>query len=68
MQAACFCAAQFLSSFPWGKVSDRLGRRPMVIMSNFSSCVSVIAFGMAPSYVWAAIFRLAGGLFNCTFV
>jgi len=40
----------------------------MLIMSNLSSCFSVIAFGLAPTYGMAALFRLAGGLFNCTFV
>ena len=68
LQAACFCAAQFVSSWPWGVVSDRIGRKPMLIMSNVSSCASVILFGLSGNFKLAAIFRLMGGLFNCTFV
>lgn len=68
VQAACFCAAQFLSSFPWGKISDVVGRKPMLVMSNLSSCISVIGFGLSDSFLMAALFRSAGGLFNCTFV
>lgn len=68
VQAACFCAAQFLSSFPWGRISDRLGRKPMLVMSNLSSCLSVIGFGLSTSFPTAAVLRLAGGFFNCTFV
>ena len=26
-QAACFCAAQFLTSYLWGRISDRVGRK-----------------------------------------
>ena len=67
-QAASFCAAQFVSSFPWGRVSDKIGRKPMVVMSNLSSCLSVIGFGLSTNFTMAMLFRLAGGFFNCTFV
>eukprot|EP00884_Botryococcus_braunii_P001001 jgi/Botrbrau1/10901/Bobra.0025s0074.1 len=66
--AACFCGAQFLTQMGWGRVSDRVGRQPLLIMSNISSIISVLAFGLAPSYSIACAARLAGGLFNCTFV
>ena len=37
-------------------------------MSNASSTLSVVAFGIAGSYGAAVAARLLGGLFNCTFV
>ena len=67
-QAAAFSAAQFCSSFPWGRLSDRIGRKPMILMSNLSSCLSVIGFGLSTNYTAAILFRLAGGFFNCTFM
>ena len=68
LQAATFCAAQFVSSYPLGRVSDRIGRKPMLIMSNVSSCASIVLFGLSGSFQTAAILRSLGGLFNCTFV
>jgi len=37
-------------------------------MSNVSSTVSVVAFGLTSSFGAAVAARLAGGLLNCTFV
>ena len=33
LQAACFCAAQFLTSYLWGRISDRVGRKVMAVTS-----------------------------------
>ena len=68
VQAACFCAAQFFSSYPWGWLSDRVGRKPLLLMSNLSSCISVLGFGLSTSFPQAAICRILGGFFNCTFM
>ena len=68
MQTAAFYAAQFVSSLPWGRLSDRIGRKPMIVMSNLSSCLSVIGFGLSTNYTTALLFRFAGGFFNCTFM
>ena len=67
--AACWSLAQFCTSMLWGRVSDAgLGRRPLLAMSAVSSGVSVLFFGSSRSLAAAAISRLAGGAFNCTFV
>ena len=34
LQAACFCAAQFLTSYLWGRISDRVGRKVMAVTST----------------------------------
>ncbi|KAK9823826.1 hypothetical protein WJX72_005779 [[Myrmecia] bisecta] len=66
--AACFCFSQFVTSYPWGMFSDRWGRKRLVVMSNMSSMVSVLAFGLSGNYAMAVTARLLGGLFNCTFM
>ena len=67
--AACWSLAQFATSMLWGRVSDAgLGRRPLLAMSAVSSGVSVLLFGCSTSLAGAALARLAGGAFNCTFV
>ncbi|KAK9841642.1 hypothetical protein WJX74_009288 [Apatococcus lobatus] len=66
--AASFCAAQFTSSMIWGSISDKYGRKNLVTMSNISSTLFVLGFGLAPNYWLAFMFRCLGGLTNCTFL
>ena len=67
--AACWSLAQFATSMLWGRVSDAgLGRKPLLAMSAVSSGVSVLFFGSSRSLAAAALSRLVGGAFNCTFV
>ncbi|KAL0030922.1 hypothetical protein WJX79_001406 [Trebouxia sp. C0005] len=65
--AASFCAAQFVTSILLGYLSDTYGRRPIVIMSNISSLLSVLGFGMSTTYLSALLLRLSGGFCNFTF-
>ena len=37
-------------------------------MSNFSSLVAILVFGLTRNYAIALTARLCGGLFNCTFL
>jgi DHA1 family tetracycline resistance protein-like MFS transporter len=60
----CYSAAQFLFTPIWGWLSDRLGRRPILLVSVAGSVVSYTIFGWAPSLAWLFISRLAGGLFG----
>jgi MFS family permease len=38
---------QFLFAPAWGRLSDRIGRRPVLLISNFGSVVSYALFGVA---------------------
>eukprot|EP01113_Clastostelium_recurvatum_P032735 TRINITY_DN4241_c0_g1_i7.p1 TRINITY_DN4241_c0_g1~~TRINITY_DN4241_c0_g1_i7.p1 ORF type:complete len:637 (-),score=160.86 TRINITY_DN4241_c0_g1_i7:97-2007(-) len=61
--ASSYFLAQFLSSFLWGWLSDRLGRRVCLLFGLLGSTIATVTFGMAPSFVWAVVARfLAGGL------
>jgi MFS family permease len=44
---ASYSAMQFLLSPWWGRLSDRLGRRPVLLISNVGSTVSYALFGAA---------------------
>jgi MFS transporter, DHA1 family, tetracycline resistance protein len=44
---ASFSAMQFLFAPAWGRLSDRIGRRPVLLVSNFGSVVSYALFGVA---------------------
>lgn len=44
---ASFSAMQFLFAPAWGRLSDRIGRRPVLLISNLGSVVSYALFGVA---------------------
>lgn len=65
---ALWCLAQLFTSIPWGRVSDRVGRKPVIVVSALASAVSTVAFGGATSLKTAAVARFVGGALNATFV
>src|SRR5689334_12312348 len=42
-----FSIMQFLFAPAWGRLSDRIGRRPVLLISNFGSSVSYALFALA---------------------
>ena len=42
--------------------------QPLIVMSNVSSMLAAIGFGLAPTWGLAIVARVLGGLFNCTFL
>lgn len=58
---ASFSAMQLVAAPLWGRVSDRIGRRPLVVLGLFASAISYLIFGLARSYWWLLVSRLAAG-------
>jgi MFS family permease len=58
---ASFSATQFVAVPVWGRVSDRLGRRPFIVAGLFASAVSYLIFGLAGSLATLFISRVAAG-------
>lgn len=54
---------QFVFAPFWGSVSDRVGRRPILLLSLAGSTVSYIIFALAPDYFWLLVARAFGGIF-----
>ncbi|MBI5384620.1 MAG: MFS transporter [Verrucomicrobia bacterium] len=44
---ASFSVMQFVFAPAWGKLSDRIGRRPVLLISNFGSVVSYAMFALS---------------------
>lgn len=58
---ASFSAMQMAASPIWGRVSDRRGRRPLIIAGLFASSVSYLIFGLANSIALLLVSRIAAG-------
>lgn len=58
---ASFSAMQFVAVPIWGRVSDRLGRRPFIIAGLFASALSYLIFGLATSLAMLFVSRIAAG-------
>jgi MFS transporter, DHA1 family, tetracycline resistance protein len=58
---ASYSAMQLLAAPLWGRVSDRKGRRPLLIAGLFVSSFSYLLFGLAQNYWWLLASRMAAG-------
>jgi MFS family permease len=57
-----YAVAQFVCAPLWGRLSDRVGRRPVLLGTIAGTALAMLATGLAPSLVWLFAARiLAGG-------
>ena len=62
--ASSFALGQFLGSFWWGRISDKIGIRPVMLFGLFCTAASTAVFGFA-SNLWTAIsIRFIAGILN----
>jgi DHA1 family tetracycline resistance protein-like MFS transporter len=59
---ASFSFSQLLFTPLWGRLSDRLGRRPILLFGLFLTVVSYVLFGMATSLGMLFFSRLLAGI------
>ncbi|KAH8698751.1 putative MFS multidrug transporter [Talaromyces proteolyticus] len=64
MITSAFTFAEFSSGLFWGRLSDRVGRKPVLIMGLVGTAISMLCFGFAPNFPTALIARALGGLLN----
>jgi MFS transporter, DHA1 family, tetracycline resistance protein len=53
---------QFLFSPLLGSLSDRFGRRPVVLLSNFGLGLDYVLMALAPSLIWLFVGRVISGV------
>lgn len=61
---SAFAFAEFSAAMPWGRLSDRIGRKPVILCGLAGTALSMILFGLAPSLPVALLARALGGLLN----
>lgn len=59
-----FSLAQVMSSIPIGLLSDRIGRRPVLLLGLAGNVVSACMFGLSKSFAGAVVSRAMLGLVN----
>jgi len=60
----CYSGMQFIFSPFWGKISDHIGRRPVILLCLFGISLSMLLLGMAPVLSWLFVARLLAGFFG----
>ena len=65
MMLAVYSAAAFVTSPWWGHMSDRVGRKPVLITGLLGFAISFLLFGLAQHILWLMYFaRVIGGGFS----
>ncbi len=58
---SAYSLGQFIAEPFWGRLSDRIGRRPVLIVTILANTLSYVALAFAPNIAWAFAIRLASG-------
>ncbi|KAI2637074.1 MFS general substrate transporter [Hypomontagnella submonticulosa] len=64
MVTSAFTFAEFSTGVLWGRLSDKVGRKPVLLTGLIGTALSVLIFGFAPNLTVALIARAIGGLLN----
>jgi multidrug resistance protein len=62
MLSTSFSLMQFLFAPIWGRLSDRVGRRPIILVGLFGSFLSYLVFGLASSLTLLFVARIFAGI------
>jgi len=60
--ATSFSLMQFVFAPIWGRVSDRIGRRPIILIGLLGSCLAYLGFGLANTLVALFAARIFAGI------
>ena len=58
---SAYSLGQFIAEPLWGRLSDRIGRRPVLIVTILANTLSYVALAFAPDIAWAFAIRMFSG-------
>jgi MFS family permease len=64
MITSSFAFAEFFASIFWGWLSDKVGRKPVLLTGLAGTGISMLMFGFAETFPMALFARALGGLLN----
>jgi ferrochelatase len=59
---ALYSLLQFIAAPLWGSVSDKIGRKPVLLISVLFMFLSYLMWGLAGSFTWVVAARFIGGI------
>lgn len=59
---ASYSVMQFLFAPVWGRLSDRVGRKPIILLSLAASAIGMAMFALADSLAWLFASRIVAGI------
>ncbi|EPQ62948.1 Bgt-4499 [Blumeria graminis f. sp. tritici] len=62
--ASCFALAQCATNFFWGWLSDRVGRKPVILLGTLLSALCFVVFGFCQTLWQAILVQVMMGLVN----
>ena len=57
-----YSGMQLLFAPLWGRLSDKHGRKPLILLGLLGNAAALVGFGLAKAYVWLLIARSAAGI------
>jgi DHA1 family multidrug resistance protein-like MFS transporter len=64
LMMAIFSVMQFIFSPVWGELSDRYGRKPILVIGVLGNAISMLMFGLATDMGWMFASRALGGMLS----
>ena len=61
---SAFALAESLTGMWWGSLSDRVGRKPILLLGCFGTMLSLLVVGFSTNFTVALLGRLLGGALN----